>query len=170
MVIRPLRSMAGSAVPGPPPAGPDHSLALCRPASPLEHRRPKALVGDDARALLLLISNTLQTAGFEVATARTGRQVIERTREFKPDIVLLDIGMPEMDGISVCRVIRRESDNPDLPIVMVTGLSDEAAIHRAFDAGATGFITKPFDWSNFEHRIHGFLSGHRTAQSRRQPR
>lgn len=132
-------------------------------------RRPKVLVGEDARALLLLMTNALQAADFEVATARTGRHAVERAREFEPDIVLLDIGMPELDGIAACEIIRRESGKPNLPVVMVTGSDDEKAIHRAFAAGAAGFITKPFDWLKFPQRIREFLSGHRERDESREP-
>ena len=120
--------------------------------------RPRVLVVDDAPALVMLMTKTLQAAGFAVAHAGTGTEAIAEARRFAPDLVLLDIGMPEMDGISACEAIRRESADSALPIIMVTGSDDAETIDRARAAGATDFVFKPIEWPRFETLIRRFLA------------
>jgi DNA-binding response OmpR family regulator len=121
----------------------------------------RVLIVDDDPTQLLLMSETLRQRGFEVVEARDGAVAAAEHRAFDPDLVLLDIEMPEMDGFAACASIRREAD-PDLPIIMVTGLDDAESIHRAFAAGATDFITKPINWALFHHRVAAIL---RTARA-----
>ncbi len=128
-----------------------------------KHGAPRVLIVDDDPALLLLMSETLKRAGFTVAQAADGAQAIGRCREFQPDVVLLDIEMPEMDGFSACANIRRDAHSRDLPIVMVTGFDDAVSIHRAFKAGATDFISKPINWPLFEHRVRAILAARETS-------
>ena len=133
----------------------------------LDGQKPKVLVGEDARPLLLLITRTLQAGGFEVATATSGRQAIELAQQFVPDIVLLDVRMPETDGISACQAIRREAVNENLPVIIMSGFDDESVARRALEAGAAGFITKPLDWASLAARIRAVLSA---AATRDEPR
>ena len=126
--------------------------------SPNGSTRPRVLVVDDAPALVMLMTKTLQAAGFAVANASTGTEAIAEARRFAPDLVLLDIGLPEMDGISACQAIRRESADSALPIIMVTGSDDSETIDRARAAGATDFVFKPIEWPKFETLIRRFLA------------
>ena len=119
---------------------------------------PRILVVDDDVTLLRLMSETLKAAGFSVMDAKNGAEAVEKCREFRPNLVLLDIEMPEMDGFSACVQMRRDADEKALPIVMVTGLDDAASIHRAFEAGATDFILKPINWPLFQYRVSAILA------------
>ena len=118
----------------------------------------RILIVDDDRAVTALMSQSLVSAGFSVMTAADGVEAVEQCRRFDPDLVLLDIEMPEMDGILACARIRAESENPNLPIVMVTGRDDEKSVNKAIEAGANDFIVKPINWPLFGHRINGYLA------------
>ena len=120
------------------------------------HAAPRVLVVDDDPGILLLMRETLAKAGFDVSDAASGPEAIELCREFKPDLVLLDINMPSMDGIMACIEIRKQSER-DFPIIMVTSVDDAESIQRAFDAGATDFILKPVNWPLFQRRLDSVL-------------
>lgn len=126
-------------------------------------RQPRILVVDDDHSLTSLMAQTLSAVGMEVATAADGGEAISQCRQFDPDLVLLDIHMPEMDGISACARIRSQSGNDRLPIVMVTGSDDESSVNRSFNAGATDFISKPINWPLFERRVRAFLEAGKTS-------
>jgi len=114
------------------------------------------LVDDDAvqRALL---RETLEKAGFSCDDAQDGDEGLSKCLSLKPDLMVLDVMMPKRDGFSVCSEIRNGQVTPGLPILMVTGLNDIKSIERAFDVGATNFLTKPVNFSLLEHHINYML-------------
>ncbi|NTV43091.1 MAG: response regulator, partial [Syntrophobacteraceae bacterium] len=114
---------------------------------------PLVLVADDDPTIRLLASEMLQQAGFEVLEAENGSQAIDVFARFHPEVVLLDVMMPQMDGYVVCTSIRSLPAGEHAAIIMVTGLEDIESIHRAYDAGATDFITKPINWTILGHRV-----------------
>ena len=118
---------------------------------------PRVLVADDDFALRLLMSESLSLAGFEVMEASDGLEAVERFFEFRPDIVLLDVEMPGLDGFEVCERIRDDDARHRIPVVMVTGLDDIDSVNRAYDAAATDFITKPINWTILGHRVRYML-------------
>ncbi len=118
---------------------------------------PRVVVVDDDPGIQLLMRETLAEAGFNVAVAESGPEAIDVCSEFKPDLVLLDINMPVMDGITACAEIRKNIDR-DFPIIMVTSVDDAVSIQRAFDAGANDFILKPVNWPLFQRRLDSVLA------------
>ena len=118
---------------------------------------PRVVVVDDDPGIQLLLRETLAEAGFDVMGAESGSEAIGVCSEFKPDLVLLDINMPVMDGITACAEIRKNSQR-DFPIIMVTSVDDAVSIQRAFDAGATDFIVKPINWPLFQRRLDSVLA------------
>jgi len=127
------------------------------------HPAPRVLVVDDDPAIQLLMRKTLSNAGFHVSVAASGPEAIEACPQFMPDLVLLDINMPSMDGIVACTEIRKQ-DKRNFPIVMVTSVDDAVSIQRAFDAGATDFILKPVNWPLFQRRLDSVLSEWNNSQ------
>ena len=117
-----------------------------------------ALVVDDDPVMRLLIRRALEAGGFVVHEAENGRAGVDRFALLQPDILLLDVLMPELDGFSACREIRATVRGARTPIVMLTGLDDVESIDRALEAGATDFIVKPMDWSNLASRVRRLLS------------
>lgn len=101
----------------------------------------KILVVDDTRNVQLMIIDFLSGQEFEVLTAADGREALQAVRESAPDLVLLDIMMPNMDGYQFIGQLRRESS---LPVIMITAKQQETDIIRGFDLGADDYITKPF--------------------------
>jgi len=97
---------------------------------------------------------TLTSAGYEVDDARNGMEGLEKVREFRPDLVLLDINMPEMSGIEVCRAIRNDSS---IGIIMLTVRKSDADKVAALDAGADDFVTKPFSTPELLARVRAAL-------------
>jgi two-component system alkaline phosphatase synthesis response regulator PhoP len=102
------------------------------------------LAVDDEADILELIRYTLNREGYEVQTAESGEQALKSIRSRTPDALILDIMMPEMDGLDLCRVIRNSSDVAHLPIIMLTARSDEADMVTGLELGADDYIVKPF--------------------------
>jgi diguanylate cyclase (GGDEF)-like protein/PAS domain S-box-containing protein len=127
-----------------------------------EKRNPVGLVVDDDPVMRMLIKQVLLRDGFVVHEAENGRIAVERFPGLMPDIVLLDVMMPEMDGFSACAAIRALSEGSRTPILMLTGLDDLDSINRAFEVGATDFISKPISWGVLGHRVRYML---RTASA-----
>ena len=123
---------------------------------------PLVLVVDDDDTVRLLMRAALEKAQFRVIEAENGAIAIRMFGHFRPDIVLLDIFMPGMDGFSVLSELRRSAGGEVIPILIVTGLDDIASIIKAFDMGATDFITKPINWTILGYRIHYHVRAGRT--------
>src|ERR1044071_1488287 len=106
-------------------------------------RKKVLLVEDDVEVLELLRFN-LKKAGFSVGTAGDGVEALKKSRSLLPDVILLDVMLPELDGFAVCEILRRHSDTARVPIIMITALSGEIARFTGLSAGACAYITKPF--------------------------
>jgi diguanylate cyclase (GGDEF)-like protein len=114
--------------------------------------KPLALIADDEDTGRLLLAEAAIVAGFEPLVFDDGIEALAAALTQEVAIVLLDVEMPGLDGFDVCRSIRA-AKKMSLPIVMVTGRDDKAAVNRAFDAGATDFVAKPVNWSLLPHRL-----------------
>ena len=115
------------------------------------------LVVDDDSVFSLLASETLQQAGYLVRVAGTGREALATAAVERPDLVLLDVELPDANGFDLCRSIRTATGGADIPIVMVTGHNDTESIERAFMVGATDFILKPVLWQILPQRVEFIL-------------
>jgi diguanylate cyclase (GGDEF)-like protein/PAS domain S-box-containing protein len=115
------------------------------------------LVVDDDEAARLMTTITLEQSGFQVMEAVDCASARARFAERKPDIVLLDVLLPDGDGFSLCRELLQDPRGHDLPIAMVTGLGDIESIHHAYESGATDFITKPVSWGSLPYRLQFIL-------------
>ena len=114
----------------------------------------KLLVIDDDAALNEMLAQGLGAMGFEIVTALSGKEGIERALRHRPDLILLDVMMPEMDGWEVCRRLRAATD---LPIIMLTAKDDRTEVIRGFELGVDDYVTKPFDLRELELRIRAVL-------------
>jgi predicted signal transduction protein with EAL and GGDEF domain/DNA-binding response OmpR family regulator len=130
--------------------------------------KPLVLIVDDDTASRIILREALEQADYAVEEADDGAPAIAAFSVLAPDIVLLDIVMPTMDGFAACSAIRKLPDGAHVPIVMMTGLDDTAPIHRAFDVGATSFITKPINYPLLTYRLQYLLRGQRTADQLRE--
>ena len=114
----------------------------------------KALIVDDDRVLADLLAFTLRREGFQVIQARDGEAALRRWAEEEPDIVVLDINMPRLDGFAVCRRIRAKADTP---IILLTVRGEEDDIVRGLELGADDYIPKPFSPRQLVARVHAVL-------------
>ena len=128
---------------------------------------PSVLVVDDDSTILFLARQYLSKAGFSVEIAENGKIALTVIEKKKPDIVLLDVQMPEMNGFDTCANIREMPETRHTPILMVTGLDDYESIDQAYKAGATDFYTKPINWLLLEHRIRYMLRLNRMEEELR---
>jgi len=119
--------------------------------------QPRVLVIDDDPMMRLLVRKTLEGSNMLVVDAGSGEQGVQLFREQRPDILLLDVVMPHMDGFAVCHAIRQIPGAGRVPILMLTGLDDAPSIERAYEEGVTDFITKPITWPLLAHRVRYML-------------
>ena len=103
----------------------------------LERDKPLILVVDDELVGRIYIEKALQGEGYDVITAENGQQAVELTIEHSPDMIVIDVMMPVLDGYEACVVIREFEQQLNVPILMLTGLDDIESIEKSFNAGAT---------------------------------
>jgi len=126
--------------------------------------KPIAIIADDEELGRVLLAESVAEAGLEALTFDNGTQALHEALARHPAIVLLDVDMPGMDGFEVCRRLRSEPRFDTVPIVMVTGNEDSAAITAAFEAGATDFIAKPVNWALLPRRLEYILRNAAAAE------
>jgi diguanylate cyclase (GGDEF)-like protein len=119
--------------------------------------QPLILVADDDGTHRRVLQSTLEKAGFRVVLAVNGKIALEQFAETQPDVVLLDVEMPELDGFSVCEAIRAQEAYRETPIFIITGREDQEAVERAYSVGATDFLNKPIGLGILPHRIRYVL-------------
>jgi diguanylate cyclase (GGDEF)-like protein len=127
----------------------------------------RVLVADDDGMLREIAAAMLENAGFAVETVAGGDAAVAACLARMPDLILLDVEMPEGNGYQACTNIRALPSGRDVPIVMVTGFDDAASINLAYDAGATDFVVKPINWALLVHRLRYVLRGARTIEALR---
>lgn len=108
-------------------------------------RRPRVLIVDDDPAIRLLCAATLREDGYDVIQAANGQEGLDRALNDSPDVVLLDISMPVLDGFGLAEALRGDERTQKLPLVFLSGEADSDVVTRAYEAGAAGFFSKPFD-------------------------
>ncbi len=113
------------------------------------------LIVDDDEALVELLESYFTGLGYRVATARNGQEGLDRFRTVQPDLVLLDVTMPKMDGWTALRRLR---DVSDVPVIMLTVRNEEANILRGFTLGADDYVTKPFSFAELAARVRAVLN------------
>ena len=124
--------------------------------------RPKVLLVDDDDVTLLLTAVALRERGFEVIEAGSGEEALSCLNDWAPDIVVLDAVMPGLDGFATCRALRALGSFEHMPVLMLTGLDDDASINRAYQVGATDFFVKSTHWSLLAGRLRHLLRSSRT--------
>jgi PAS domain S-box-containing protein len=120
-------------------------------------KRPLVLVADDDATVRILARESLEQAGFEVEEIEKGTEVLSAFERFRPDAVLLDVILPELDGFSVCAALRKMPGGDFLPVLMLTGMDDIDSIYRAYEVGATDFVIKPINWTILGNRVQYML-------------
>jgi excisionase family DNA binding protein len=124
------------------PRGTRSAQTPTRPSAPASGARPRVLVVDDEATIRDLLSKTLALAEYDVDIAPDGRTALERLRMIPYDLLITDLKMPGVDGLTVIREARRLK--ADLPVIIITGFSNEASAIEAVNLGVSGYLTKPF--------------------------
>ena len=119
------------------------------------------LVAEDDNVNRMMLRESLELAGFQVETVENGLQALSAFKRLQPDIVLMDVMMPKMDGISACSAIRDLPEGDHIPVLMITGLADKESIHNCYAAGATDFMTKPINLMILQQRMQYMLRASR---------
>lgn len=118
----------------------------------------KVLTVDDTKTVLMTERMMLSGQGYEVSVATNGREALRAISEDKPDLILLDIVMEEMDGIECCRRIKSDPNARDIPVIMVTTRGEPESVNDAFRAGCDDYITKPIDKLELLTKIRELLA------------
>ncbi len=120
--------------------------------------KKKILVVEDEESLLKLESILLTSKGYEVKGVSNGQEALDAVAEEKPDLILLDIMLPEIDGFEVCRRIKSDENTRDIPVIMLTAKKSREDMARGEKVGADWYITKPFKSAMVIETIQRFLS------------
>jgi DNA-binding response OmpR family regulator len=106
--------------------------------------RPLAVVADGEKDILLLVATVLRNAGFDVIGARNGVEALAEIRVRRPQLAVLDLSMPELDGLEVLRRVRADAGVATTPVVILSARAQDADVARAYTEGASGYVRKPF--------------------------
>ncbi len=119
--------------------------------------RARILVVDDEADIVSTIQYRLKFCDFEVITAGNGKEGLEKAADEKPDLILLDINMPIMDGHEMLERLKSRPELKDIPVIMLTAYSDKKDIAKAADIGVADYVTKPFDFTELMEKISNTL-------------
>jgi DNA-binding response OmpR family regulator len=114
---------------------------------------PLVLVADDDDDILLLVTTRLRRDGFEVISARNGEEALALAHERQPDIAVLDIGMPKLDGLEVLQAIRADEVLKNMRVLLLTAKAQESDVRRGYEMGADAYVRKPFSPGDLSSRV-----------------
>ena len=123
----------------------------------MEEKRKKILIIDDEETVLFIFKTHLNASGYDVVTASSGKAGLATMEKENPDLVFLDVMMPEMNWFAVCRAIRANPAWKKLPVIMVTGLHGETDAQEGRISGATDFLTKPVNHDELRKRVTNLI-------------
>jgi DNA-binding response OmpR family regulator len=121
--------------------------------------KKSVLVVDDEWRTREMLRMLLELEDYEVFEAEDGLDALEKAELYNPDVMILDVMMPKMDGIDTCKALRRNEKTADLPIIMLSGKTQEQAIREGLAAGATAYMTKPMSHKELLTNIHAAING-----------
>ncbi len=119
--------------------------------------RSRILLVDDEPDIVETVSFMLQSRNYQVSVASGGQEGIEKAKEEHPDLVLLDIMMPDIDGYDVCMKLKADADTKDIPIIMLTAKGESEAVLKSHSLGADDYVVKPFSLPTLLSKLKKFL-------------
>jgi DNA-binding response OmpR family regulator len=129
---------------------------------------PRVLIADDNPQGVELLEAYLAEGDYELRTAADGDETLVCIRDWRPDLILLDIMMPKISGFEVCKRLRRDETTRSIPVLMITALDQPSDIDRALEAGANDFVTKPVNKSDLLLRVRALLKARREPTELKQ--
>jgi len=121
--------------------------------------KKKVLLVDDSNTVILMEKMILAKGAYEIVIARDGAEAIVKAHSEQPDVILLDVVMPKLDGLSACAAIRQHESTAHIPIIMVTTRGEEHNIETAFRNGCTDYVTKPINGLELLAKLQNILGG-----------
>jgi DNA-binding response OmpR family regulator len=119
--------------------------------------RKKLLIVEDNTELLELLRLGFKQAGFSVSTAANGLDALKKARSVSPDLIVLDLILPELDGFAVCEALKKDRDTAAIPVIMLTGLTSEFTRFAGLESGADEYVTKPISPTQLLPRIKHWI-------------
>jgi CheY-like chemotaxis protein len=119
--------------------------------------RKRALIVDDSQTSLLVESSILRRSNFEIVTAGDGAEAVEKAVALLPDIIVMDVIMPKMDGFSACRQLRSDPRTSAIPIILVTTRGEEEHVTTGYLAGCSDYVTKPVDSLELVEKVRNLV-------------
>ncbi len=119
--------------------------------------KKKILIIEDEKGIAEDIAVRLEVEGFQVVNAYDGKMGVDNAREQNPDLILLDVLLPKIDGFEVCKILKSSPKTEKIPILMLTSLSAVGDVEKAFDAGVNDYLTKPFEYDRLLKKIRKLL-------------
>lgn len=119
--------------------------------------KKRILLVDDEKDLVYAVTMQLEAAGYEVVAAYDGKEALDKAKKEKPDLIILDLMLPKMDGYKVCRMLKFDQKYRKIPVIMFTARAQEADKKMGEEVGADAYITKPFDPQALLEKIKKFL-------------
>jgi PleD family two-component response regulator len=123
-----------------------------------EERKKRVFIADDDEATLLSLKKLLILSGFEVDGTPSPKEVIPMIKSFKPDVILLDLLMPELGGFEICEMLNDDKETQGIPIIVISALGGYTDIKRAYKLGVVGYFTKPYDYLRLVHEINKVIA------------
>ncbi|MCD4674213.1 MAG: response regulator [Anaerolineaceae bacterium] len=121
----------------------------------------KILIAEDEQDIRALITFTLQFAGHQVVAYKDGQEALEAAGQETPDLILMDVRMPRMDGFEACRQMKADPTLKDIPVVFLSAKGQESEINIGYEAGAVEYLLKPFAPDELTHRVNDLLQKYR---------
>ncbi len=118
----------------------------------------KILITDDREENRVLLTELLGGLGYETVAATGGQETLDMIKDIQPDLLILDVMMPEVDGCQVCKTLKSDPETKNIPIVLISGLADNASKVKGLEAGANDFIAKPFNITELQMRIKNLIN------------
>lgn len=125
--------------------------------------KKRILLVDDEVAFVEVVKKRLEFHGFDILTAHDGQTALEISREEHPDLILLDLMLPKLDGYKVCKILKFDENFKDIPIILLTALTQESDIKLGYEIGADLYMTKPFDSEELLKNINELIEKSETA-------
>jgi DNA-binding response OmpR family regulator len=119
--------------------------------------RKQILVVDDEKQLISLVKLHLDMAGYDVLTVSDGERALSVAAKEHPDLIILDLMLPKIDGWEVCRMLRSDKDTADIPVIMLTARTETESVLKGFECGADDYVTKPFSPRELVARVKRIL-------------
>lgn len=119
----------------------------------------RILLADDEEDIKTVVAMFLQTQGYEVVTAFDGLDALERAKEQKFDLIILDIMMPVLDGFEVCKRLKEDESTKDIPVLMLSAAAHVESVNKGMEAGARDYIIKPFEPDKLREKVEEVLAG-----------